>query len=323
MSFFNLLRHYLIPHESNNHKSKILHTSTIIVISLVLFIYQIFLYLTPKTGLKILGYKANIPVEEVVRLTNEKREQAGLPDLQFSSVLSQAAERKGNNMLEKNYWAHVAPDGTEPWKFFLDAGYKYRYAGENLARDFSNASSAVNAWMASSTHRENILSPKYKEIGIAVVEGDLDGVDTTIIVQFFGTKLSGAGSVPVAKAKTNQSIASVKTPVPTTKKVVSESREEKINKTPIPSIQPSHLEVSHQKNEFISNQKQNVLVSPFTTTRSISLIVTGILLLALVIDAIFVSKKRIARIGGRTLAHLSFLGMIFAIIIILKAGQIL
>jgi len=64
-------------------------------------------------------------------------------------------------------------------------------------------------------------------------------------------------------------------------------------------------------------------VSPFATTRFISFIVSSILLLALVIDAIFVSKKRIARIGGRTFAHLSFFGMILAIIIILKAGQIL
>jgi len=322
MSFFNLLRHYLIPHESNNHKSKILHTSTIVVISLILLVYQISLYLAPKTGIKILGYKANISVEEVVRLTNEKREQAGLSDLQFSSVLSQAAERKGNNMLAKNYWAHVSPDGTEPWKFFLDVGYKYRYAGENLARDFSNAPSAVNAWMASSTHRENILSPKYKEIGIAVVEGGLGGVDTTIIVQFFGTKLSGAGSVPVAKAKTNQSITGVKTPIPTIKPVTLENKEE-VNETPIPSFQPSYLEASNQKNKSISNQKQNILVSPFATTRSISLIVIVVLLLTLIIDAIFVSKKRIARIGGRTLAHLSFFGMILAIIIILRAGQIL
>ena len=323
MSFFNLLKHYLIPHESNNHKAKILHTSSILFLSLILLFYQISLYVTPKAGIKILGYKANISVDEVVRLTNEKREQAGLPGLQFSSVLSQAAERKGNNMLEKNYWAHVAPDGTEPWKFFLDAGYRYRYAGENLARDFSNASSAVNAWMASSTHRENILSPKYKEIGIAVVEGDLNGVDTTIIVQFFGTKLSGAGSVPVAKAKTNQSIASIKTPAPTAEKIALENEGGEIKETPIPSIQPSQLEASHQKSEFISNQEQDVLVSPFATTRSISLIVTGILLLALITDAVFVSKKRIARIGGRTFAHLSFFGMILAIIIILRAGQIL
>jgi uncharacterized protein YkwD len=106
--------------------------------------------------------------------------------------------QKGRDMIDKDYWAHVAPDGTQPWKFFSQFGYKYRFAGENLARDFSNANDAVNAWMNSPTHKDNILNPKYKEIGIGITEGDLAGSDTTIIVQFFGATYSDKVTQPLA-----------------------------------------------------------------------------------------------------------------------------
>jgi hypothetical protein len=66
-----------------------------------------------------------------------------------------------------------------------------------------------------------------------------------------------------------------------------------------------------------------VLVSPFNATKTLSIAVVAILLGVLVIDGVVTSRKRIARIGGRTFAHISFLGMILAIIIILKAGRVI
>jgi len=106
------------------------------IIAFLFVFIQSLLNFLPKAGVKILGYAANIPVESVLSLTNEKRKAAGLPELKLDPVLSQAAKNKGEDMLAKDYWAHISPDGVEPWKFFLDAGYQYRYAGENLARDF-------------------------------------------------------------------------------------------------------------------------------------------------------------------------------------------
>lgn len=181
------LIHFFIPRESNNHKAKVLHPSSLILITFLLVILQFGIKLIPKIHPSILGYASSISANEIVRLTNEKRAEVGLSQLKLNNYLSIAAQNKGNDMLAKDYWAHVAPDGTQPWKFFNDVGYKYRYAGENLARDFMDADSTVKAWMASPTHKENILNPKYKEIGIGVVEGDLAGLDTTIVVQFFGS----------------------------------------------------------------------------------------------------------------------------------------
>lgn len=300
MSAVKLLTHLFFPHESNNQKAKILHPSGLTVLSLFLIVFQAIVSFTPRVFPNVLGYAAQISPSEVVRLTNEKRAQSGLSALSENSALSQAAQAKGADMLNKGYWAHFAPDGTSPWKFFTDFGYRYRYAGENLARDFSSPSAAVNAWMASPTHRDNILSQNYKEIGIGVVEGNLSGVDTTIIVQFFGASSSSTGSIPIAKAK------SVSTTAP----------------RPIPTLSPTPVPTpTLTPNPEVATS--TTLISPFNSTKNVSLAIVGVLILVLSIDLLIIRRRRIFRIGGRTLAHIAFLGMILAVILILKAGQII
>lgn len=301
MGFIEKIIHLVIPRHTNNHKAKMLHSSSLLVIASLLVIWQGLLSFLPRLGPNILGYSAQISPDEVVRITNEKRASAGLPQLNLNSTLSSAAYSKGRDMIERDYWSHTAPDGTQPWKFFTDLGYRYRYAGENLARDFTNPSSAVDAWMSSPTHRDNILNPKYKEIGIGVVEGDLAGVDTTIIVQFFGSTYTDVVTQPVAQ------IPATTAPTASPEAVVALT-------SPIPTI----------KAVYTSPQPtQQVLISPFTTTRSISLAVVGLLMFVFVVDSLLVSRRKIARIGGRTIAHIAFLGMILSIVLILKSGQIL
>ena len=280
MKYIQKIAHLFIPRESNNQKAKLLHNSSLTLITFVFILYQLLISFVPRFVPKILGFAANISPDEVVALTNNKRSEAGLLPLSLNSTLSQAAQAKGADMLNKGYWAHVAPDGTQPWAFFTNFGYKYKYAGENLARDFSSASSAVEAWMNSPSHKENLLSSKYKEIGIGVVEGNLVGVDTTIIVQFFGTKY--ADTFPIAP------IAEVKA-----------------------ANQPPSVE------------ETKTLVSPFNMTRFVSLVVVGLLLFVLIIDGVLVTKRKTARISGRTFAHIAFLGMILVIVLILKAGKII
>jgi len=281
MQFFELVRHLFIPHTTNNQKAKLLHSESLFFIAVGLIAFQLLLGFGRKAFPQVLGYAANISPAEVIRLTNVQRTENGLSPVTENSTLDAAALAKGNDMLAKGYWAHFAPDGTTPWSFFLKFGYRYSYAGENLARDFQDAPSAVTAWMNSPSHRENMLNPNYRDIGIGVVEGNLAGVDSTIIVQFFGAPLSGGPTIPVVQAK---EVAPVPEPV-------------------------SALPVAK--------------VSPFASTKNVSLLVTGILILLLSIDLIVVRRKRIARIGGRTLAHLAYLGMILAVLLILKAGQII
>ena len=299
------------PRESNNQKAKLLHSSSLTFLTIALILFQGFITFFPKFGPNILGYAANISPDEVVRLTNEKRAQNGLAPVSLNSTLSQAAQAKGADMLNKDYWAHVSPDGTQPWKFFTDFGYRYRYAGENLARDFTNPSSAVDAWMSSPSHKENMLNAKYKEIGVAVIEGDLAGVDTTIIVQFFGTLYSDTlPPAPIAQATPTPTVVTTAIPTETIVPTVT------ITPTVLPTP-PSQLTT------LPSQESPTILISPFNTTKTVSLAIVVVLLGLLVIDGLVTSRRRIARIGGRTFAHLSFLGMILAIVLILRAGQIL
>ena len=322
-SIVYLVRHYLLPHESNNHKPKIFHSSTLAFLILGFLFYQFVIFILPKTGLKVLGYAANIAPAEVIRQINEKRLSQGLNPLNENPTLSQAALAKGADMLNKDYWAHVSPDGVQPWAFFTNVGYSYHYAGENLARDFSNPSAAVEAWMASPSHKENILSAKYKETGVAVIEGDLAGVDTTLIVQFFGTPyVDTSQPQPVAAAVSLPTTE----PQPTLEVTIAPAQKEVApiaQVTQVPTEVP--LLVSSETSQAIgpASKISGIQISPFNMTKSLSLMTVALLLVVLVVDWIIIARKKIVRVGGRNLAHLSFLGMILIIIIIAKAGLIL
>lgn len=317
MKVVHRLLHLFVPRESNNHRAKVIHSSSILTLALLVLILQGILSLRPGYGPNVLGFAAQISPDEVVRLTNEKRGAAGLAHLSYNPTLSTAAYTKGRDMIDRDYWAHVAPDGTQPWKFLSDVGYRYKYAGENLARDFGNPTAAVDAWMNSPTHRDNILNPKYKEIGIGVVEGDLAGVGTTVIVQFFGATAQDRIVQPVAQNnQLDRPVAQVpQTPQP------SATPESDVQIAQVPAIVTTPE--SSQVLQATQSQPSNVLVSPFTTTKSVSLAVVGLLLVVFIIDAIVVSRRKISRIAGRTLAHSAFLFMILVIVFIIKSGSIL
>jgi hypothetical protein len=314
MSALKLLAHLFLPHESNNQKAKLIHSSSLGIFVLFIVSFQLILNAIPKTLPSVLGYAANISPSEVIRLTNERRTANGLSSLSENKSLDAAALAKGQDMLSKGYWAHFGPDGTSPWTFFTNFGYKYQYAGENLARDFSSPQGAVEAWMNSPTHKENILNPKYKEIGIGVVEGSLGGADTTIIVQFFGTTLAGAPSIPVAKA---QEVSVTKTASPSSQALAQVTVKSPV---PEPSFSPTPTPTALATPVAVVVKPA---ISPFDSTKSISLGVLGVVLLVLSIDLLIVRKNKIVRIGGKNLAHIAYLSMVLAVILILKAGRII
>lgn len=321
--FAQTLAHLLFPRYSNDQKAKLLHPSTLFLTALFIALFQVVLLTIPKTGVKVLGYAANISPDEVIRLSNQKRAEAGLAPLQYNSALSQAAKAKGEHMLANDYWAHTAPDGTEPWKFFTDAGYRYRYAGENLARDFSNPQAAIDAWMASPSHKENLMSGKYKEIGIGVVEGDLGGVEATIIVQLFGTQLvDTTPEVPIgqaqAKVEVTPSVFISATPQPTQQIVL----------TGVPTVLPTQTDLpnfiaSNEGDSGATGKPGKILISPFSTTRSISLVTIISLLGVMVVDVFVSYKRKLPRISGRTFAHFIYLVTVGIIVLLAKAGNIL
>ena len=187
------------PHPHNNHKAKVLWPRSIIILIGLFIMGRSMIDIT--IGLKpgVLGFASQINPDKVIELTNKERLNAGVSIVKVNSELNQAALAKATDMFEHNYWAHISPTGTEPWYFITEAGYKYQHAGENLARDFSNPNDVVRAWMASTTHRQNLLDDRYKDIGIAVVDGYINGVETTLVVQMFGSSQTTVAKVASSK----------------------------------------------------------------------------------------------------------------------------
>jgi hypothetical protein len=81
---------------------------------------------------------------------------------------------------------HVRFGGKTPWYWFEQAGYDYAAAGENLAVNFTDSKDVTAAWLASPSHRANIMSGNYTEIGIATARGTYKGKDAIFVVQEFG-----------------------------------------------------------------------------------------------------------------------------------------
>lgn len=123
---------------------------------------------------------------QIVDLTNRERSSRNLPALSQNDKLTKAAELKARDMFAQGYFSHTSPEGLAPWHWIEKAKYRYIYAGENLAIDYTEPVVVMQAWMQSPTHAENILTQQYSEIGIAVLKGMMKGQETTIVVQLFG-----------------------------------------------------------------------------------------------------------------------------------------
>ena len=193
-------RNWFLAHKGNNHHPHLLRKKGIALgIALILVMQAGFNYAT--TGqIRVLSYATSITSSEVIQLTNGERTSRGLHALQTNGQLNQAAMSKAQHMMEHDYWAHVAPDGTQPWYFVTQAGYTYVYVGENLAKGFSTSSGVVAGWMDSPGHRDNILNVNYQDIGVAVLDGVLQGSNTTLVVAMYAAPAAPPPPPPVASA---------------------------------------------------------------------------------------------------------------------------
>lgn len=297
--------HWFTPHHTNAHRPKILHQKSLLLLVVGILLVQGLISVTARVAPSILGYAANISPEKVVELTNRERVQRGLEPLRLDNALSEAALAKAGNMFAKNYWAHVAPDGTQPWAFITASGYRYIHAGENLARDFSSPESVVGAWMNSQSHKDNLLSPKYHDIGVAVVDGTLGGVETTLVVQLFGARTGTAPSTPVVAAKIQVPVSPTPTAVPSATPLVATARQETAGKS------------------LVQEAGAKPLFNPYTLSKAFSSTIVTIIIVALVFDMVLVWRRRLLRLSGRSWAHLTFLLAMLVSLIIIRGGNIL
>lgn len=102
---------------------------------------------------------------------------AGLTEADDLNVI---AEMKCKDMVDRNYYSHVNPNGKQAWEQYEFGNYTY--AGENLAQNYRTAYQTVQAWRESPKHLENLVNPNYKEVGYGVCK-DNDGY--FYVVQLF------------------------------------------------------------------------------------------------------------------------------------------
>ncbi|HBP51656.1 MAG: hypothetical protein US68_C0019G0011 [Candidatus Shapirobacteria bacterium GW2011_GWE1_38_10] len=286
--FLSLL---FIPQEKNNHRALLLRPSFLgIFIALYLLNQSIIQSLTVlKPG--ILGYSSEITAQKVLNQTNSERQKLGLPVLEYNDTLSQSAAAKANDMFSNNYWSHNSPAGKTPWDFFKSAGYKYSIAGENLAKDFYDTDGLIKAWMNSPTHRDNIINDKYQEIGIAVINGVLSGVKTTLVVQHFATPLNTQVAVKKQTTAPSPDVVTAPEPLISTQSLGTSA------------VTPS-------------------LISPLLISKIIGTIIFTLILGVLIIDSYITLKNNTPRLTGSSASHIGFLLIILMLLIFGRQGTI-
>ncbi len=167
---------------SKNKINKIINNK-ILILLLILFIFKI----NSVNADSVEDSQAKVSKESVVALVNSDRAKEGKKQLIENEILDRVAESKLSNMIEDDYFAHTSPKGVDPWEWFSKEGYRFEYAGENLAMNFTNATDQHKAWMDSLAHRENILNENFTDIGVAIREKTIDEKIILVTVQVFGT----------------------------------------------------------------------------------------------------------------------------------------
>lgn len=119
--------------------------------------------------------------KEVLSLINEQRTLNGLDELQIDDELQNVVRIKAADMVQNDYFAHESPTYGSPFDMMKNNQIVYKTAGENIAGNSDNKK-AVEAWMNSESHKDNILNNSYNYTGIAVVNSSKYG---KIFVQMF------------------------------------------------------------------------------------------------------------------------------------------
>ncbi|MEI7682828.1 MAG: CAP domain-containing protein [Candidatus Saccharibacteria bacterium] len=146
----------------------------------------------------VLEYTSEVSANSLLVDTNAARQSNNQAILNENSQLDQAANAKAQDMVTRNYWSHITPDGRTPWAFIDSTTYQYQKAGENLAYGFVDSNEVIKGWLNSPAHKANLLDNRYTEVGFGIVNSpDFQGHGPeTIVVALYaqpGKKPAGLG----------------------------------------------------------------------------------------------------------------------------------
>ncbi len=184
---------WFLPLDVNNYRPKFLQSKALLYVAIFLMTAKI-LTVVVQTPFPQNFFFADITKSSLTILLNQSREAQGLNALTESTALNQAAALKAQDMVSNGYFAHKSPTGLTPWHWFAQAGYTYKYAGENLAAGFIDSPEVFYAWFNSPSHKANMVNPNYKEVGTAVLYG-FEG-NSIVVVQLFGSLKTTVATKP-------------------------------------------------------------------------------------------------------------------------------
>ena len=133
---------------------------------------------------------------ELLRLHNEARAEQGVGQLCVQEDLMAAAQGHADDMIERDFYAHETPEGLTPGDRITRAGYPFATYGENNNRvsgldagepGRDELREAFEGWMESPGHRENLLNPDLREVGLGLSTGQYTpeiGTTTMYVVDF-------------------------------------------------------------------------------------------------------------------------------------------
>ena len=136
-----------------------------------------FLVVNPKGNERIdLGVKFENPrldrdaAVKMLGLLNRERTKRDLEPLVMDDTISEVAEWYSSDMLKGGYFSHIGSDGSTPGERMKGNGIRFRVAGENIAYA-TTVELAHDGLMGSPPHKENILDPSFRRVGIGVAVG--------------------------------------------------------------------------------------------------------------------------------------------------------
>ena len=200
MKIWRAFVHYFVPHKRNRYRPHFLRAEMASITAAAIGILFVGASFVDHLIIAVPTQFAAVIGSTLVELANAGRARAGLVPLVANQRLQEAAQLKANDMATKGYFAHDSPDGHDPWHWFSQAGYRFSYAGENLAVYFTDSADVNAAWMKSPEHRANILNDHFTEIGIATAVGTYNGYQTIFVVQEFGSPLRATEVQPAKKS---------------------------------------------------------------------------------------------------------------------------
>ena len=286
-----------IPHKGNGYWPSFFGRGSITAIVVIILLLEAAYITQSFVVFRKTNFLSAVLPSVLTVLTNEARAENYAHTLSLNPLLSEAAKRKAEDMASRGYFSHTDPDGKLPCYWLNFVGYKYSYAGENLAVNFLDSKDVLSAWMESLSHRANIVKKEYTEMGIGVATGTFNGIESVFVVQFFGTPRVGI-SAPTSGTGTAKDKTTV---IPPAKpKVLGEA-------TPsVPPLSSGTIKETSQMRSFI----ERLLSSPRTTAAYASGAIAALIAIALALAVFIKIRIQHPRLVRSAIALMAFIAFI-------------